>query len=325
MENFFDFGDCLSESGLIISKDDIEELDDNIFNETDIDLISDNPTIGTFNQSEQTPSMDLDIPNKKKRRAYKPLSEEKRIKRNNRRRKIPLTKIVKTDICRYYPTMIANLFNAGDLDLLDSFLNVYFISNFHFIDTYGKQAMIKKHSFCEKFAPFNFLQGKDAVIKYTETLHTISPDFTMILSDAQIRSRSDSSLLTVVAKYEYHSTLFFEQQLDEMDKVMKQLLSNGNEIKQTGEGLVAIGPNAEEVMEIINRKKARNNTPMIFTPARSPQLIESSTYLFMQVNEARQVLSLEIVDSLTSPEEYMLSLSTPSWRIQDQTTQLLRS
>lgn len=124
------------------------------------------------------------------------LSDEPPLVPNLAYGKLSPTRIVKHDICRGFPMMLANVINSGDINMISSFL-----------DRYGNNINpnIMRSSDCgSSFPGLTLIQrdikgihtpvvlfGKDAIVMFWNCMLTLLPDHALYIDDIKVKTNAE--------------------------------------------------------------------------------------------------------------------------------------
>lgn len=125
---------------------------------------------------------------------------------------IVIHRILNADIRKKYGMMFANVFNSGNVSLLDSFFNKFRGKSLGF----SKRPITQDYNciFSRRFqSKFNSLPslevvGSEFVFFYFKYLMKSLPDLVINLSDMKLKQRSDSKKTQLIAKFRLQGTQF---------------------------------------------------------------------------------------------------------------------
>eukprot|EP01039_Chlorochromonas_danica_P002209 gene2209-2412_t len=228
------------------------------------------------------------------------VTDEVRERRNARRRKhYYLIRIPREDVRRQIPQMVANVVNNCNMDLLSSFLQRFCRGDCCLIDiAHNKLNPFSDHSY------INFVHGLDRIANFIMSFSQLTPDLYMRINFSQLRYGPLHS--TVIVHYSLIGTAFYRPKMHEINRRLNQLLDAGNAVVQSDQGPVAIGPQADEVNEILRQ---RMSEPYDWRegaiPVSNPVSFESGGYLIVRMDQDGVIQGLDLLGERFSPEHYI--------------------
>eukprot|EP00981_Chlorochromonas_danica_P003447 scaffold654_cov207-Ochromonas_danica.AAC.32 len=237
------------------------------------------------------------------KRKYRPLSDEARARRNARRRTcVKRIRLLKEDLRRNIPVMLANAANSCDKAMIQSFFDQYGHPDIRFTD----------YSPCLKvldtaFSCITVLQGVEKMARYASSFREYVPDMSIRVLNSEVRVRADGSCL-IVNRTHFSSTLLFYPPISEDQQQIKRLLDQGNVVvKESNASLAAQGPQADEMVDLIRRCE---DLPAFWQGNQCTEPIDAGGegFVIIHMDENGYIDTIDIVSDIDAPEKYYLPL-----------------
>lgn len=189
-------------------------------------------------------------------------------KRRIRNRRVPLPKIVKTDIRRHYGTMMANVLNTHSISLLQSFFATYCTHHLSVEKQYSeltKKPHVDQHLFT----------STTGILLLAAVGMQLTPDETFSLKKYKVITRSDSDETTILLKFSACRTLLYDVDIDALVNDMVgsvfKLRVPSSAAESTGEDDSAslsedlLRSSLGDIVSVVTTPKQSLNTPEIKT------------------------------------------------------------
>lgn len=245
---------------------------------------------------------------RKRKRGYQPISEEARLRRNARRRQsVCIVRLPKRDFRRQFPLMMLNTINSHDPQFVESFIFSFCRPDCRMID-FSRQLL----SDTCNISMLNVCDGVNAIAKYTTSFDSCSPDSVMTLLHTEIRMSELGT--TIISKFNYQGTVILQPKATDMTMRFSQLLDRGNRVVHSAHGLIAVGPESEELNELINQRSISGDNPMLdwFTSsdqvAREPLSMAADGFVVIKMDCHGMITSMDSFDAVDRAEEFYLPL-----------------
>lgn len=161
-----------------------------------------------------------------------PISKAMARNRKNkpRRRKRPmLVRLFKTDIRRYYSSMVANVFNSQDLNLLQSFFATYCTPRMHLrpiSNEYERETgVVSIHRHKD-----SLVSNVTGLLMFSAFIMQITPDTSMNIDDVKIHTRSDTSEARIVISISMPTTHIYDVDVNDVAEEMVKTAHSINHV-----------------------------------------------------------------------------------------------
>lgn len=133
-------------------------------------------------------------------------------KRRIRNRKLPITRIIKTDIRRHYSTMLTNVRNSHDINLVQSFFATYCTGQIHVESTMNKMFLGER--------PYeraeHLLSNVKGLLLFAALGIQLSPDESVAIKNTKVITRSDSDETMILIDWATSFTNLFDVDPNEL-------------------------------------------------------------------------------------------------------------